>query len=144
MLATGAEPAALNYAREIARLREKKAAGAELVMTQPVYDARVLERFLDDSAPLGLPVLVGLLPLASYRNAEFLHNEVPGHAGARGRARAHAQGGQRARRRARRASRSRARCSRPCAARVAGAYVMPPLERYELALEVVDGFLDPR
>ena len=47
-------------------------------MTQPVYDPAVLERFLDDVAPLGLPVLVGLLPLASYRNAEFLHNEVPG------------------------------------------------------------------
>ena len=78
VLATGAEPASLNYAREISRLHEKKAAGAELVMTQPVYDARVLERFLDDVAPLGLPVLVGLLPLASYRNAEFLHNEVPG------------------------------------------------------------------
>ena len=78
LLATGAEPAALNYPREIARLREKKAAGAELVMTQPVYDPDVLLRFLDDVAPLGLPVLVGLLPLASYRNAEFLHNEVPG------------------------------------------------------------------
>ena len=47
-------------------------------MTQPVYDPVVLERFLADIAPLGLPVLVGLLPLASYRNAEFLHNEVPG------------------------------------------------------------------
>jgi len=77
-LSTGAEPAAINYPREIARLREKKAAGAELVMTQPVYDPVVLGRFLDDCAPLGLPVLVGILPLASYRNAEFLHNEVPG------------------------------------------------------------------
>ncbi len=47
-------------------------------MTQPVYSPEVLERFLDDVAPLGLPVLVGLLPLASHRNAEFLHNEVPG------------------------------------------------------------------
>ena len=47
-------------------------------MTQPVYDADILDRFLDDVAPLGVPVLVGLLPLASHRNAEFLHNEVPG------------------------------------------------------------------
>ena len=47
-------------------------------MTQPVYDPAVLLRFLDDVAPLDLPVLVGLLPLASHRNAEFLHNEVPG------------------------------------------------------------------
>jgi len=44
-------------------------------MTQPVYDPAVLLRFLDDVEPLGLPVLVGLLPLASFRNAEFLHNE---------------------------------------------------------------------
>ena len=47
-------------------------------MTQPVYDAAGARAFLDDAAPLGVPVLVGLLPLASYRNAEFLHNEVPG------------------------------------------------------------------
>src|SRR5262249_35419633 len=78
LLATGAEPAALNYRREIERLAQKKAAGAELVMTQPVYDAAVLDRFLKDIEPLNLPVLVGVLPLASYRNAEFLHNEVPG------------------------------------------------------------------
>src|SRR5439155_1084823 len=50
----------------------------ELVMTQPVYDPRTLERFLDDVAPLRLPVMVGILPLASHRNAEFLHHEVPG------------------------------------------------------------------
>ena len=47
-------------------------------MTQPVYDAAVLRRFLLDTRSLGLPVLVGLCPLASARNAEFLHNEVPG------------------------------------------------------------------
>src|ERR1700759_3085016 len=44
LLATGAEPASLNYAREIDRLRQKKAAGAELVMTQPVYSPEVLEK----------------------------------------------------------------------------------------------------
>src|SRR5262249_20169383 len=76
--ATGAEPAARNYEREIDRLRPKIRAGTELVMSQSVYDAAVLDRFLADVTPLGVPVLVGLLPLASYRNAEFLHNEVPG------------------------------------------------------------------
>jgi len=143
VLATGAEPASLNYAREISRLHEKKAAGAELVMTQPVYDARVLERFLDDVAPLGLPVLVGLLPLASYRNADFLHNEVPG-----------MQVPDTVRERMRKAGSGAAARKEGVAiaremlaavrGRVAGAYVMPPLERYELALEVVDGFLDSR
>ena len=47
-------------------------------MTQPVYDPRTLERFLDDTKSFGLPIMVGILPLASARNAEFLHNEVPG------------------------------------------------------------------
>ncbi|HEY4059216.1 MAG TPA: bifunctional homocysteine S-methyltransferase/methylenetetrahydrofolate reductase [Kofleriaceae bacterium] len=78
VLATGAEPAAHDRDRELRRLEDKKNAGAELVMTQPVYDPRTLERFLDDVKPLGLPVMVGLLPLASHRNAEFLHHEVPG------------------------------------------------------------------
>jgi len=143
LLATGAEPAALNYPREIERLHQKKAAGAELVMTQPVYSPEALDRFLDDVAPLELPVLVGLLPLASFRNAEFLHNEVPG-----------MQVPESIRERMRKAGTgTAARAEGVCIARemlaavrhrVAGAYVMPPLERHELALEVLDGFLDPR
>jgi methionine synthase I (cobalamin-dependent) len=141
LLATGVEPAALNYEREIARLREKKAAGADIVMTQPVYAPEVLERFLADVAPLGLPVLVGLLPLASYRNAEFLHNEVPGMQvpeDVRERMRK-AGSGPSARKEGVAIAREMLERVR---GRVAGAYVMPPLERYELALEVVDGFLD--
>jgi homocysteine S-methyltransferase len=140
-LATGAEPAALNYPRELARLEQKKSAGAELIMTQPVYDARVLNKFLDDIQELELPVLVGVLPLASYRNAEFLHNEVPG-----------MQVPEHIRDRMRKAGagvegrKEGVKIAREMLAevrgRVAGAYIMPPLERYELALEVVDGFLD--
>jgi homocysteine S-methyltransferase len=76
--ACGAEPAAHDYDRELRRLEEKKQAGAEFVMTQPVYDPAVLRRFLTDARSLALPILVGLCPLASARNAEFLHNEVPG------------------------------------------------------------------
>jgi homocysteine S-methyltransferase len=141
LLATGAEPAALNYAREIERLREKKAAGAELVMTQPVYDVATLDRFLDDIKPLGLPVLVGVLPLASFRNAEFLHNEVPGMQvpeATRERMRK-AGGGAAGRKEGVAIAREMLGAVR---SRVQGAYVMPPLERYELALEVIDGFLE--
>jgi homocysteine S-methyltransferase len=139
VLATGAEPAALNYEREIERLRQKKEAGAELVMTQPVYDPAQLRKFLNDIRPFGLPVLVGILPLASHRNAEFLHNEVPG-----------MQVPESVRERMRKAgSGPQARKEGVAIARemlaevrsdVAGAYVMPPFERYELALEVIDGF----
>jgi methionine synthase I (cobalamin-dependent)/5,10-methylenetetrahydrofolate reductase len=142
LLATGAEPAALNYKREIDRLRDKRDAGAELVMTQPVYDPEVLERFLGDVEPLGLPVLVGVLPLASYKNAEFLHNEVPGMQvpeAVRDRMRK-AGSGPAARKEGVAIARGMLEKVR---SRVAGVYVMPPFERHELALEVVDGFLDP-
>ncbi len=140
--ATGAEPAALNHPRELDRLAKKKRAGAELVMTQPVYDVAVLDRFLADAAPLGLPILVGILPLASYRNAEFLHNEVPG-----------MQIPEEVRERMRKAgSGAPARREGVAIARemlaaikdrpgVRGAYVMPPLGRYEAALEVIQGIV---
>ena len=78
VLATGVEPAAVDFEREMMRLRQKVQAGADLIMTQPVYDPQQLERFLDATADLAVPVLVGILPLASYRNAEFIHNTIPG------------------------------------------------------------------
>lgn len=138
--ATGAEPAALNYARELARLELKKRAGAELVMTQPVYDPKVLERFLADIEPLGLPVLIGILPLASHKNAEFLHNEVPGMQipdDVRARMKS-AGSGPEARREGVRIAREMLAAVKD---KVAGAYVMPPLGRYEMALEVIDGLV---
>ncbi|KAK4045497.1 hypothetical protein OUZ56_033121 [Daphnia magna] len=142
VVATGAEPAALNYERELERLRLKKEAGAEIVMTQPVYDPRVLEKFLEDIKYLEMPVLVGLLPLASHRNAEFLHTEVPGMQipeAVRERMRKVGTGPA-ARREGVTIAREMLEAVR---SKVQGAYIMPPLEKYELALEVVDGFLDP-
>jgi 5,10-methylenetetrahydrofolate reductase len=138
---TGAEPAALNYPRELARLELKKRAGAELVMTQPVYDPAVLERFLVDTAPLGLPVLLGILPLASHKNAEFLHNEVPGMQipdAVRARMKA-AGSGPAARREGVNIAREMLEAVR---SKVAGAYIMPPLGRYDMALEVIDGLVE--
>jgi len=137
VLATGAEPGAQDYDRELRRLEEKKRAGAELVMTQPVYDPRTLERFLDDTAPLGLPIMVGILPLASSRNAEFLHNEVPGMAiPADIRARmARAGAGPEGR------AEGLAIAREALAAvvhRVAGAYIMPPFNRVDAAIAVLE------
>jgi homocysteine S-methyltransferase len=137
VLATGAEPGAHDRDRELRRLEEKKAAGAELVMTQPVYDPRTLERFLDDAKPLGLPVMVGILPLASHRNAEFLHNEVPGMTiPAEYRERmAKVGSGPQAREEGIRIARE---ALGGVAHRVAGAYVMPPFNRVESALAVLE------
>jgi len=71
-----------NVAREIKTLRKKIEAGADFALTQPVFDPQVARDFLqayaDEFGPLQLPILLGLLPLASARHAEFLHNEVPG------------------------------------------------------------------
>jgi homocysteine S-methyltransferase len=137
VLATGAEPGASDYDRELRRLEDKHKAGAELVMTQPVYDPRTLERFLDDVAPLGLPVMVGLLPLPSHRNAEFLHNEVPGMSiPAEYRARmARVPQGPEARAEGIRIAQEALAAVKD---RVAGVYVMPPFNRVESALAVLE------
>jgi methionine synthase I (cobalamin-dependent)/5,10-methylenetetrahydrofolate reductase len=144
MMACGAEPAALDYERELRRLEQKKQAGAELIMTQPVYDPAVLNRFLDDTRHLDIPVLVGILPLASHRNAEFLHNEVPGMSipePIRERMRL-AKKGPEARAEGIRIARE---TLLEVAPRVVGAYIMPPLGRYASALEVLEvvGYAPP-
>jgi methionine synthase I (cobalamin-dependent)/5,10-methylenetetrahydrofolate reductase len=141
VLATGAEPGAHDRDRELRRLEDKKAAGAELVMTQPVYDPRTLERFLDEAAPLKLPVMVGILPLASHRNAEFLHNEVPGMSiPAEYRARmAKVGSGPAARAEGIRIAQEALAAVKH---RVAGAYVMPPFNRVDAALAVLEACAD--
>lgn len=136
--ACGAEPAAADYEREIRRVEQKKAAGAQFIMTQPVYEQRVLERFLKDIAHLDLPVLVGLLPLASHRNAEFLHNEVPGMAvpeEIRRRMKA-CPSGPRARAEGVKIAQE---ILHEVKDQVVGAYIMPPFSRYTTALEILGG-----
>jgi homocysteine S-methyltransferase len=68
--------------REIKNLRRKLQAGADFVLTQPIYLPERAEAFIkkyeDQYGPLQAPILVGVLPLYSTRHAAFLHNEVPG------------------------------------------------------------------
>jgi homocysteine S-methyltransferase len=138
LLATGLEPGAADLDKEIQRLGRKKAAGAEIIMTQPIFQTELLERVLARIEPLGMPVLVGVLPLMSYKNAEFLHNEVPGMqipTEIRDRMRK-TPGGEPARKEGVKIAREMLFAVRE---RVQGAYLMPPLGRYELALEVLDG-----
>jgi methionine synthase / methylenetetrahydrofolate reductase(NADPH) len=79
VIGTGCNPGAVDIEHEAAKHARKIAAGAEFVFSQPVYDPRLLERFLEatTSAP-PIPFFVGILPLASLKNAEFLTREVPG------------------------------------------------------------------
>lgn len=78
VIGVGADPNAIDFQREIDRLRQKAEAGAEFVTTQPVFDPDALKRFVEAIADLRLPVIAGIWPLASLRNALFMKNEVPG------------------------------------------------------------------
>lgn len=71
-------PCALDQPAEDDRLRRKADAGAMVIYTQPVFDSAAVERCVEAGRQVGLPVLVGLLPLKSARHAEFMHHEVPG------------------------------------------------------------------
>ena len=77
-IGVGANPAAVDAAHELRRFEWKVDAGAEFAITQPVFDAVQLERFLESIAHVRIPVIAGIWPLVSARNAEFLANEVPG------------------------------------------------------------------
>jgi len=76
LLGVGANPGALNMDEELRRFEWKAQAGAEYAVTQPVFDLRLLEDFLRRTEHLRLPVICGIWPLTSFRNAEFMVNEL--------------------------------------------------------------------
>jgi homocysteine S-methyltransferase len=78
VIGVGLDPTALDRKRELDRFRQKVEAGAEFAITQPVFDPDTLLRFLDEVQHHGIPIIAGVWPLASYRNAQFMQNEVPG------------------------------------------------------------------
>ncbi|HRF60316.1 MAG TPA: bifunctional homocysteine S-methyltransferase/methylenetetrahydrofolate reductase [Fimbriimonadaceae bacterium] len=77
-IAVAFNPLAADMDLEIDRLKRKADAGAHLVYTQPIFEFRHVEFAVERCQELGLPLLVGVLPLRSTRHAEFMHNEVPG------------------------------------------------------------------
>ncbi len=74
----GANPGAMDIAYELKRFRYKVEAGAEFAVTQPVFDVEQIKSFLEAVRTHRIPVIAGIWPLASLRNAEFMRNEVPG------------------------------------------------------------------
>jgi homocysteine S-methyltransferase len=139
-IACAFDPTAADQDKEWSRLERKLAAGAQVIMTQPLFSeeqvdsmlARSRERFGGGGFPV--PVLLGILPLHSARHAEFLHNEVPGITiPDEQRAAMHAAG-------ARGAEVGLEMSMNLLAAaegHVAGTYIMPSFGRYELAAELV-------
>jgi len=78
VIGVGANPVATDVPREIERFRQKVMAGAEFAITQPVFDADSLFRFLEAIDDFKIPIVAGIWPFTSYKNAEFMANEVPG------------------------------------------------------------------
>ena len=77
-IGVGVNPGAINLEEELRRFEWKVEAGAEFAITQPVFDSEQLRDFLRRIEHVRIPIVAGIWPLVSYRNAEFLHNEVPG------------------------------------------------------------------
>nr|MCU0238623.1 methylenetetrahydrofolate reductase [Pyrinomonadaceae bacterium] len=77
-IGVGVNPGAVNLDEEIKRFEWKVEAGAQYAITQPVFDTEQLREFLRRIEHTKIPIVAGIWPLVSYKNAEFLHNEVPG------------------------------------------------------------------
>jgi homocysteine S-methyltransferase len=76
LIGVGANPGAPNMEEELRRFAWKVEAGAEYVVTQPVFDLDLLEAFLKKTEQYKIPFVAGIWPLTSYRNAEFMVNEL--------------------------------------------------------------------
>ena len=136
LLGVGANPGALNMDEELKRFEWKVKAGAEYVVTQPVFDQDLLEGFLRRTEQYGLPVIAGIWPLTSYRNAEFMVNElrVPVPEAYMERMRA-AQSAEAARAEGIAIAREMVERVRPL---VAGVQLSAPFGRYQMAIEVAE------
>jgi methionine synthase / methylenetetrahydrofolate reductase(NADPH) len=136
LIGVGANPGALNLDEEIRRFEWKVKAGAEFVVTQPVFDLDLLEGFLARIAHAKIPVVCGIWPLTSFRNAEFMANElrVPVPPPFMERMR-RADSGEKARREGVAIAREMVGRVRPL---VQGVQLSAPFGRYNLAVEVAE------
>ena len=141
VIGTGANPGAVNLDDELRRVEKKVEAGAEYIVTQPVFDLRLLEEFLKRTAQFGLPVIAGIWPLSSFRNAEFMVHElrVPVPDAYMERMRA-AENAEAARAEGVAIAQEMVRAARPL---TAGVQLSAPFGRYEMAIEVA-GAIGPR
>ncbi|MGB2870121.1 MAG: bifunctional homocysteine S-methyltransferase/methylenetetrahydrofolate reductase [Bacteroidota bacterium] len=125
-----------NLDAEIQKLEKKVAAGAHIVYTQPIYEMRTLEQLLKRTEQWKIPIMLGLLPLRSYKHAEFLHNEIPGMtipSWIREKLRTSGD----------KASSIGVEITinflNEAKSSVAGAYIMPPFKKYEIVPKILEG-----
>jgi methionine synthase I (cobalamin-dependent)/5,10-methylenetetrahydrofolate reductase len=141
LIGVGANPGALNIDDELRRFEWKVQAGAEYVVTQPVFDIRLLERFLRRTEGFHIPVVTGVWPLTSHRNAEFMVNELNVPVPAEFMARMFkADTAEKARREGIAIAREMVLLARTL---VAGVQLSAPFGRYDMAVQVAEA-LGPR
>ena len=133
-------PMADDLDKEISRLERKVAAGAHFAQTQPIYHPDVVYRLLQKTSHVGIPIMVGVLPLRSPRHCEFLHNEVPGITIPEDiRKRMHDAGQEGGR-----SEGIRIACEflGTVKSDLSGVYIMPPFADYAMAAEIIHSVID--
>ncbi|MCH5585429.1 bifunctional homocysteine S-methyltransferase/methylenetetrahydrofolate reductase [Shimazuella sp. AN120528] len=78
IVGTAFNPHVRKIEKAVERLEKKIEAGADFVMTQPLYDHQSIHRLYEATKHIPIPIFIGIMPITSYRNALFLHNEIPG------------------------------------------------------------------
>ncbi len=135
MIACAANPKADDMDREVRRLAKKIEAGADIVFTQPMYEMNTLEQFVRRTEQWKKPIMLGVLPLRSYRHAEFLHNEIPGMTipeGIREKLRTAGDKGSSV------GIHLTKEFLREARHLVAGAYLMPPFKKYDVVPQILE------
>ncbi len=135
LVGCAANPSADRFDYEIEKLTRKVESGADVVFTQPIYEMGTFSKFLKAIEPLKVPVIIGILPLRSHRHAEFLHHEIPG-----------MDIPDKIRDKMFRAGKDAAAVGIETSAEflkevkseVAGAYLLPPFKKYNVAVEVLE------
>lgn len=137
LIACACNPVADDMDREIARLERKVAEGAQVAFTQPLFEADSLRNFLNRTEHIPIPIMLGIIPLRTARHAEFLHHEVPG-----------MKIPDAIQRRMRESATAPAEgvaiavefleSIADMRARTAGIYVMPPLRRNDMIVEILE------
>jgi homocysteine S-methyltransferase len=143
-IGVGVNPGHLDLDYELRRLDWKVKAGAEYAITQPVFDVAQLERFLERIEHMRLPVVAGIWPLLSYRNAQFMNNEVPGVSVTDEVMERMRIASEKSKEHGLREGVAIARETlERVRGRVAGVQVSAPLGRIDLALQVFEGLVEP-
>jgi homocysteine S-methyltransferase len=123
---------------ELRLMRRKVEAGAHFFMTQNIFDEKVLDRFLEGAKKFKRPIIVGVLPLANSRHAEFLHNEVPGmYLPEAVRDRMRRAGEERGPKEGQAMARD---FIAMCKEKAAGVYLVPSFGRYDIVAELISQF----